>query len=399
MRSLLLCLAAVSWSVSVGAATPQMIKPVYEWGEVPTTAVDRLGAGVLQWQAGDQKLSVIEYRQGKVHQTTEMQTDLPRWPIIDWLLHRRLVMVVQRSAEFPRQIWVTRFSMDHPSDFFQWRIEHEHSVRWAVLNPLRRRLLTLDDEGMLRLWHVGLDPYDDHPPQQQIAVLLREDLYQKHKLSRYVPQWSPLGDFYVLPSFGGGLRLIEEQDGSVAARFGTQYGEPYYRYDQPFLRDVLFSRREKRMAVWRFPEPGIPAPGGDLVIWDNWDLREPREVRLDPMVLGGLDFHRDERHLVVGYRDQIVVWDTVEERRVREWTPGPARLVRCHPHRAWVAFYGHEGELRLYNLENGAVIADFDKAGGAGKRMEFSEDGRLLWLWHGDQAPYSLKAWRVPSGD
>lgn len=377
---------------------PRAVKPVFEWAEVPTTAPDRLGTSVLQWDPGEKTLTVIEYRQAKVFQTTRIQTDLPRWPIIDWIRHHRVIMVVQRSAEFPRQIWVTRLSMDQ-QPFFQWQIEHEHSVRWAMVNPLCRRLISLDDEGMLRLWHLGLDPYDAYPPQQQVAELLREDEYKKHKLSRYEPHWSPLGNFYVLPNLGGGLRLIEEQDGSVAAPFATKRGEPYYRYDKPYLRGVLFSRHEKRMAVWRHPEVGIPAPGGDLVIWDNWNLREPREVRLDPMFLGDFDFHRDERRLLVASRDKMVVWDTEENKWAGEWQAEHAEIVRCHPHRDWVVVYDINGGLTLYDIKTTKVVATFADAGGLGKRLEFSDDGRLLWLWHGREAPFSLKAWALPSGD
>ncbi len=394
-----LCFAAVGLLVSLLGQAPRPVKPVFEWAEVPTTAPDRLGTSVLQWDPGDKTLTVIEYRQAKVFQTTRVQTDLPRWPVIDWICRRRVIMVVQRSAEFPRQIWVTRIPLDDPRNYHQWQIEHQHSVRWAVINPLCRRMITLDDEGMLRLWHLGLDPYDERPPQQQIAKLLREDEYKKHKLSRYEPHWSPLGNFYVLPTFGGGLQLIEEQDGSLAAPFATKRGEPYYRYDQPYLRGVLFSRHERRMAVWRFPEVGIPAPGGDLVIWDNWSLREPREVRLDPMNLGGFDFHRDERHLLVAFRDQMVVWDTEDNKWVREWTAEHAKLVRAHPDRAWVVVYDLNGGLTLYDVETTEVVASFAAAGDLGKRLEFSDDGRLLWMWHGREAPLSLKAWVVPFGD
>ncbi|CAM2011484.1 WD40 repeat domain-containing protein [Acanthopleuribacter pedis] len=386
--------AAVIQSAWMGSAPVQ--EPRYSWRQAPPALERRLSQGVLQWQVEDKTLIFTAFDKSRAVEKARLETDLPAWPVVDWMRHGQNLFVVQQNAAAPGEISLARLNLSKPGSLFQWRLSHPEPVMRATLNHHRRRLLTLDEKGAVRLWRVELDPYQERPTMSQKAVLLKEHHFNVQKGAAFVPSWSPLGNFYTMPRHGGGLLLYDGQDGVVLGDFGGVPRDAVYRGDNPPIQALAFSQREERIAVLRYSAPGVQSPASDLVVWDNWGLNQGRLMRVDADRIRAMDFDRMEDQLVLASGDRLMVWDAVANQVRKEWPAGVVDLLRCHPRRSWIAAKNRAGELTLYEMNTGQTLATFAGADAHGTRLEFSYDGRLLLLLGRTQSEPFIQAWVVP---
>ena len=360
---------------------------------VPPALTGRMNEQLIRWEHTNATLVLMRFEGVKVEELAKAEVDLPLMPIWDWVWVRDQLFVVQPHVDSTQRLVVSLLNTNDLKLEHRWELDHDQPIERAALNRHRRRLLCVGSDGRMYLWQVEKDPYDQEPQLLQEAKSLLAGTLPVTPSANF-PRWSPLGNQVVCRGAGGGLQLLDGQDGVIMGRFGTLNDDPVFRDELLQLKPFAFSQREKRMAVFRHSE--TEPQNADLVVWDNWGLKFGTRLPERFTQVSAMAFDRMGDLLVVASSGQISVWHVAQEKKLRQWSCPEVELIQAHPWKSWIAVKTRNEEIVLFDLERGLELARFKGAKGSISQLGFNYDGRLVFA-HGNVAESPiLTLWQLP---
>jgi eukaryotic-like serine/threonine-protein kinase len=240
-------------------------------------------------------------------------------------------------------------------------VGHTRLVNAVTFRPDGKRLATLGDEGMIRVWDIGSG-------RQLRAIRVGAPFYPASGVALGL-HWSPDGRRLATANGNGPIRIWDPETGQETARMAQQ----------------------ARSVAWSPDGTRIAAGGGSgmaVLAWDARDDRPRGPVIAGPGLINSLTWTPDGRRLAaVSAKDEdgspgwgLTVWDTTSgERVLRKEHVSDLWSVASSPDGTRLATGGMEGIVRMFDAADGRECAALFTGCHNVSGLAFSSDGRRLY--------------------